>query len=155
MKRIKIFSMGALLTGLLLTGIPGELRAQKYLHTGGIRAGYSSGISYKGYHLYRESALEADILYNRHGFNLALLLQGYFELNRNGRFMAYAGGGAFGGDWDSDISVGIATLAGLEYHLRDLPLNLGLDWKPMLNIWRVTAADFLDFGVSVRYRFGR
>ena len=133
-----------------------ELLAQPYKHSAGIRAGYSSGISYKGFRLHRMSAFEADFLYNRHGFNLTALYEYHLEpFKKNTRTFIYLGGGAFGGDWDEQFSLGVAAVAGIEYTLRDLPLNFSFDWKPMLNVYEVFEADFLDFGLSIRYRFSK
>ena len=47
----------------------------------------------------------------------------------------------------------IAGIAGVEYTLRDLPLNISVDWKPMLNLYRSFEYDLLDFGISIHYRF--
>jgi len=140
---------------LLLALSSTDLKAQPYDHSVGIRAGYSSGITYKGFRLHRMGAYEADILYNRHGFNISALYAHHMEPFRNERFLFYAGGGAFGGEWDEEFSVGVLAVAGMEYTIRDLPLNFGLDWRPMLNIYRNSATDFLDFGICIRYRFGR
>jgi hypothetical protein len=105
-----------------------ELLAQPYMHSAGIRAGYSSGISYKGFRLHRMSGYEADILYNRHGFNITALYEYHLEpFKKNTRTFLYLGGGAFGGDWDEAFSMGVAAVAGIEYTLRDLPLNFSLD----------------------------
>ena len=101
------------------------------------------------------AAIEADILYNRHGFNLSALYEHHMEPFRNKKVLIYLGGGAFGGDWDEEFSMGVVAAAGIEYNTRDLPLNFGLDWRPMLNVYRIFAPDLLDFGISVRYRFGR
>jgi hypothetical protein len=131
----------------------GEVSAQPYEHSGGIRAGYSSGITYKGFFMHRLAAIEADVLYNRHGFNLTGMYEYHMELSRNKRWFAYVGGGAFGGNWENELSLGIAVAGGIEYIVRDLPLNFSLDWKPMLNLYRSMEADFLDFGISIRYRF--
>lgn len=129
------------------------ISAQPYEHSVGVRAGYSSGISYKGFFRHRMAAVEASILYNRHGFNVNALYEYHLEPFRNKRLLVYLGGGAFGGGWDEELSLGIAGIAGIEYTLRDLPLNFSLDWKPMLNIYRNFQEDLVDFGVSVRYRF--
>jgi hypothetical protein len=143
----------ALMLVLFLEGA--DLRAQPYYHSVGIRAGYSSGITYKGFRLHRMGAYEADILYNPHGFNISALYEHHMEPFRNERFLIYVGGGAFGGDWDEEFSLGVLAVAGMEYTLRDLPLNFALDWRPMLNAYRTLDADFLDFGICIRYRFGR
>jgi len=132
-----------------------QLKAQPYKHAAGIRAGYSSGISYKGFRLHRKTAFEVNILYNRMGFNLGALYEYHLEPFKSKRTFVYLGGGLFGGDWKEELSLGVAAVAGMEYTLRDLPLNFSIDWKPMLNIYALFEPDLLDFGLSVRYRFGR
>jgi hypothetical protein len=145
-----------LITTILLILGQKDLLAQPYMHSAGIRAGYSSGVSYKGFRLHRMTAFEVDLLYNRHGFNLGALYEYHLEpFKKNTRTFIYLGGGAFGGDWEDEFSIGLAAVAGLEYTLRDLPLNFSIDWKPMLNLYAVFEPDLLDFGLSVRYRFGR
>lgn len=150
----KTYLIGLALTLVLVLG-GAELKAQPYMHSVGIRAGYSSGVSYKGFRLHRMGAYEADILYNRHGFNISALYEHHLEPFRNERFLVYLGGGAFGGDWDDEFSIGVLGVLGIEYTIRDQPLNIGLDWRPMLNVYRTFAYDFLDFGLCIRYRFGR
>jgi len=148
-----LIALGAM---LFISAAHSELLAQPYMHSAGIRAGYSSGISYKGFRLHRMSGYEADILYNRHGFNITALYEYHLEpFKKNTRTFIYLGGGAFGGNWDEAFSMGVAAVAGIEYTLRDLPLNFSLDWKPMLNIYAVFEPDWLDFGLSIRYRFSR
>lgn len=140
---------------LCLATLQAELKAQPYHHAAGIRAGYSSGISYKGFRLHEMWAIEADLLYNRNGLNLTALYEYHLEPFRNKRALIYLGGGAFGGDWKEEFSLGVAAVAGVEYTLRDQPLNFSFDWKPMLNIYALFEPDLLDFGLSIRYRFGR
>lgn len=137
--------------GLLLYGL--QLAAQPYSHAAGIRAGYSSGLTYKGFLLHRPAAIEADFMYNPHGLNLSLLYQYHRELDPRGRWLVHAGGGLFGGQWDDAFSLGLSPGLGIEYVIRKTPLNFGLDWKPMLNLYRKFAFDPLDFGLSIRYRF--
>lgn len=129
------------------------LKGQPYEHSGGVRAGTSSGITYKGFFRHQMAALEAGAMYNRHGLNLFVLYEHHMELFRSKRWLAYMGGGAFGGKWEEEISLGLAAVGGIEFVVRDLPLNFSVDWKPMINIFRIYELDFLDFGVSIRYRF--
>lgn len=142
-------------TSLFIIGlaISFTLEAQPYEHSLGVRAGYSSGITYKGFFRHRMAAIEGQLLYNRHGFNVSGIIEHHAELFRSQRLLAYLGGGAFGGNWDSEFSAGIAAIAGVEYTIRDVPLNFSIDWKPMMNIYRIFEVDFLDFGISIRYRF--
>lgn len=145
----------SLVLTLVLAICCAELKAQPYLHSVGIRAGFSSGLSYKGFRLHRMGAIEGNILYNRHGFNLSALYEQHWEPFRNERILLFLGGGAFGGEWDEEFSLGAVAVAGIEYTFRDQPINIGLDWRPMLNVYRTLAPEFLDFGLCIRYRFGK
>lgn len=145
----------SLVLTLVLTICCAELKAQPYLHSVGIRAGFSSGLSYKGFRLHRMGAIEGNILYNRHGFNLSALYEQHWEPFRNERILLFLGGGAFGGEWDEEFSLGAVAVAGIEYTFRDQPINIGLDWRPMLNVYHIFAPEFLDFGLCIRYRFGK
>ena len=130
-----------------------SLLAQPYHHAGGVRAGYSSGLTYKGFFLHSMRSVEIDALYNQHGLNISALYLMHWEPSRNSRWLFYAGGGIFGGEWEQDLSLGLVAIGGIEYVLRDLPLNFGVDWKPMLSIYRDVNYDLLDFGITIRYRF--
>ena len=155
MKATQKMKLMSLAMTLVLAFCCAGLKAQPYMHSVGIRAGYSSGITYKGFRLHRMGAIEGDILYNRHGFNLSALYEQHWEPFRDEKLLVYLGGGAFGGDWDEEFSLGVLAVAGIEYTFRDQPINIGLDWRPMLNVYHVFAPDFLDFGLCLRYRFGR
>ncbi len=130
-----------------------NLHSQPYEHSLGVRAGYSSGITYKGFFRHRLTSVEADALYNRHGLNISALYGIHAEPFRSKQWLIYAGGGLFGGNWENDISLGITAVGGIEFVVRDLPLSFSMDWRPMLNIYRKFEADMLDLGVSLRYRF--
>ncbi|MCK4990487.1 MAG: hypothetical protein KAS29_08380, partial [Bacteroidales bacterium] len=98
---------------LSLFTLQAKLQAQPYMHSAGIRAGYSSGISYKGFRLHRMSAFEVDFLYNKHGLNLGALYEYHLEpFKKSTRTFIYLGGGAFGGQWDEEFSLGVAAVAG-------------------------------------------
>jgi hypothetical protein len=148
--RMKRLRNPILVTTLLL---PLMLQAQPYAHAGGVRAGYSSGLTYKGFFLHRMTAIEADGYYNQHGLNLAALYEMHAEPFRSSRWLGWFGGGIYGGKWDGELSTGVCAIGGIEYTLRKVPLNFGLDWRPMLNIYRELTYDLLDFGVTIRYRF--
>lgn len=127
--------------------------AQVYENAAGIRAGYSSGMSYKRFFLHSANAIEADVYYNNHGLHLSGQFLTHLEADRKSRWLIYGGGGPFGGQWDEDLSLGICGVIGVEYLIRDLPLNVGVDWRPMLNLYRHFDYDLLDFGLTIRYRF--
>ena len=137
----------------ILILVPAFLDAQVYEHAAGVRAGYSSGFTYKGFLKHSTGAVEIDAYYNNHGLNLTALYAQHYVPFRSKRWMIYAGGGLFGGEWEEELSLGISAVGGIEFVVRDLPLNFGLDWKPMLNVYRIYGIDLLDFGISLRYRF--
>ena len=118
---------------LLLSSVVAS--AQPYENAVGIRAGYSSGLNYK--HITNDDlVIEAKGLYNRHGFQFTGLLAYQFSPYDKKRLFYYAGGGIFGGNWEEEAAVGAALVIGSEYVFRDVPLAIGLEWKPMLNIFK-------------------
>ncbi|MBN1132331.1 MAG: hypothetical protein JXR52_09005 [Bacteroidales bacterium] len=134
---------------LLLTT---ALRGQEYDHSAGIRAGFSSGLVYKGF-FKKNQAVALEALYNRNGLNFSILYQHQVIPFRNKRFQIYFGGGPFSGQWAEQFSLGIAATSGIEYIMRDLPLVFSFDWKPLFNVIKVTGFEIIDFGLSLRYRF--
>jgi hypothetical protein len=58
--------------------------------------------------------------------------------------------------WDTDVSVGIDLIAGLEYSLEpwiNFPLSLSIDYKPGINFFGQWAGTLADFSFSLRYTF--
>lgn len=144
---------GKILFFVLFTSLFCNAVSQPYEHSGGIRAGYSSGLSYKGFFRYSLGAVEGDLLYNRNGFNVTILYELHYEAFRTKRVLLYGGGGLFGGNWEEHPSAGISPVAGIEFIVRDLPVNFSIDWKPMINVYRYFHYDVADVGISIRYRF--
>lgn len=138
---------------LIFLFLPLGLMAQPYQHSAGVRAGYTSGLSYKGFFLHSMNAIELNVGYNRHGLNISGLFDYHMELFGDEQWHAYFGGGPFAGEWDEEFSLGIVAVAGVEYQLRKTPLIFGLDWRPMLNAYRNFDYDLVDFGLNIRYRF--
>jgi len=138
---------------LSLVVLPATIVAQPYEHAIGVRAGYTSGLSYKGFFLHSMNAIELDVGYNQHGLNISGLYEVHMEPFRNSHWLAYFGGGVFGGEWEQELSLGLVAVGGIEYTLHKTPLNFGIDWRPMVNVYRSFAYDLLDFGLTIRYRF--
>ncbi|PSL05522.1 outer membrane insertion C- signal [Cecembia rubra] len=51
--------------------------------------------------------------------------------------------------------LGVSGEIGLEYKFREVPLVLGLDWRPRVDIVEVTDFRPGGFGLNIRYAFGR
>ena len=53
------------------------------------------------------------------------------------------------------LIIGVSGEIGLEYRFREFPFVLGLDWRPRVDILETTALKAGDFGLNIRYAFGR
>jgi hypothetical protein len=75
----------------------------------------------------------------------------------------YLGGGAHVGYWDRRPNrwdrgyarsvFGVDFILGLEYTFVDIPLNLAVDWKPMVNFVGYNSFWGDEFALSIRFAF--
>lgn len=65
----------------------------------------------------------------------------------------YMGAGAFLGAYDDDFNIGGAFEIGLEYRFEEVPIAIGLDYRPKLEIIDETKFDWESFGLNIRYVF--
>lgn len=135
---------------LIFIWMAAALNAQPYENAVGIRAGYSSGLHFK--HITDDDlVIEGSALYNRHGFQFNGLLAYQLSPYDKKKLYYYAGGGVFAGNWDEETSIGAALAVGSEYVFRQVPLTIGLEWKPMLSAYRSFAYAIPDIGITVRF----
>jgi hypothetical protein len=152
-----------ILTLTLVIFISAFAAAQDYNTGVGLRLGFWNGLTVKHF-ISQRSALEGLLLTRMSGFEIT----GLFEVHNNAfdveRLNWYYGGGAHIGFWngkntswdDPDgnyTSIGIDGIIGIEYNFKDVPINIGLDWKPIFNLSGYTV--FLGEGgaLSIRYIF--
>jgi hypothetical protein len=125
------------------------LHAQAYKNAVGIRAGYSSGLNYR--HLaYRGMLYEGQALFNSTGFQFTALAGFQYTPHDKKRVYYYAGAGPYYGNWDGETAVGAALALGSEFVFRQVPLTIGAEWKPLVNLYRNFNHVIPDFGVTVR-----
>lgn len=154
-----------LIIALLLFSI-GKANAQNDYHTAlGLRFAYGTGIDVK-HNLDESSSIEGLLDMQWRG----LLITGLYEKNfpvikQEKGFRFYMGGGAHLGFWGDyrnhpwydekdnrqHIAIGLDGIIGLEYTFKEIPLNLAIDWIPMLNIADHAAFWGGGVGISVRY----
>jgi hypothetical protein len=136
-------------TILLFFIFSGCLSAQPYEHAVGIKAGYSSGIVYK---LFPDKsyALEGQALYNNHGFQFTALYEYHFTPYSKKRLYYYGGAGPYAGNWNDEFALGAAICLGSEFVFRQAPLTLGLEWKPMINLYKSFDYAIPDIAVTVK-----
>jgi hypothetical protein len=136
-----------IITGILL--LQGTLSAQPYDNAVGIRAGYSSGITFRHF-TDREVFLEGLALYNMHGFQFTAMYGYQFSPYAKERLHYYGAAGLHAGNWENDLSVGAAVAVGSEFAFRKAPVVIGLEWKPMISIFRVFDTGLPDLAVTLR-----
>jgi len=127
----------------------GVLFAQPYKNAVGVRAGYSSGITFR-HSIDREFLAEGLALYNRHGFQFTALYGYQFTPYAKERLYYYGNAGLHIGNWEEDFALGAAIAVGSEFVFRDAPVIIGLEWKPMINIYRILDYGIPDIAVTLR-----
>jgi hypothetical protein len=127
----------------------GIVTAQPYEHAIGIKAGYSSGVVYKML-TYRGGALAGQALYNNRGFQFTALYEYQFTPYAKKRLYYYGGGGIHAGNWEDEFALGIALSLGTEFVFRKAPLTAGLEWKPMVNLYRTFGYAIPDIALTVK-----
>ena len=123
--------------------------AQPYEHAIGIKAGYSSGVIYKMF-ADRNGALSGQALYNNHGFQFTALYDYQYTPYARKRLYYYAGGGVYAGNWEEEFALGIALSLGSEFIFRKAPLIAGLQWKPMVNLYKTFDYAVPDIALTVK-----
>jgi hypothetical protein len=137
--------------------------AQEYTTGAGLRLGRYQGITVKHF-IKKGTAIEGILATQYGGFFIA----GLYEKQQNAfdtpHLDWYYGVGAHIGSWDgghsdnwvsngeSYTTIGIDGIIGLEYTF-DVPVNLGLDWKPAFNFSSPSGFWFDGLSLSVRYTF--
>jgi hypothetical protein len=150
------------LTIMTLTMIAAMASAQEYKTGIGVRAGFSSGLTIKHF-LSRNAAFEGLLTTRWQGFDITGLYEIHNQAFDVKQLSWYYGGGAhlgfyngtyvsWGHNGTAYTILGIDGVLGLEYTFIELPINIGIDWKPALNL--IGYVGFWSEGAfSVRYVF--
>jgi len=136
---------------------------QNYEKAVGLRFGLHNGLSYKQF-VTHQTAIEGIIVTRWHGWEIVGLLEYNNELDSNGSLVWFYGFGGHLGSyssvythWDgtteSYMVIGVDGILGIEYKFDNIPLAVGLDWKPYFNIIGYSRFFGDGGGLSVRYTF--
>jgi len=141
-------------------------KAQDYRNAIGIRGGFSSGITFK--HLKSNNrGFEGILSWHPSGFTIT----GLYEVHKAAAFGTprlnwYYGGGAHIGFYNDRpryyryypdypnrtfVAMGADGIIGIEYNIREIPLNFSFDLIPRLNL--LYPAFWVDPGLSIRLYF--
>lgn len=129
----------------------------------GIRAGFDQGISLKHF-MNSTDAIEGIVSFRFRGFIATALWERHANAFAIDRLNWYYGGGAHIGFWryydghpwydkddGSKTVIGIDGILGIEYNIKEIPINVSLDYKPAINFIGFNNAIFDGGALSVRY----
>ena len=152
----------------LLIMVSGAAMAQPpYRNELGLRFGAGTAIDYRHF-TNDNTSLEAMLAFRWRGFIITGLYEKNFPvIKETPGFNLYIGGGAHIGFWDryhshpwfddhvrrSYTAIGVDGIIGFEYTFKEVPINLAVDWKPMINIIDYASFWAGDAGFSIRYAF--
>jgi len=131
------------------------LSAQKIQVSGyelGIRLGSwgGAGASVDGIINLGQNRIHADLGFFQEAFTIEAFYDWNFPIAEGFSFYPGLGGGmAF---TDAGFVLGIGGELGFEYAF-DIPLSIGLDWRPMILLVNVSEFGYNYAGLNIRYRF--
>jgi len=148
-----------ILTFIMAFALIALVNAQDYETGIGLRGGFSSGFTLKHF-VSKKSAFEGIIAMNA-GSSRGFDLVGLYELHNlafdvehlNWYYGFGAHIGTFNDNNDSGTNLGIDGILGIEYNFSEAPINIGLDWKPVFNVFGNTGLHPDGGALSVRYIF--
>ncbi len=148
----------------ILVSVALKINAQDYNTGIGIRGGPSNGLTVKHF-ITENAALEGLLATRWDGFNITGLYEIHATAFNTPRLNWYYGLGGHIGFWDGTKNdywfnhsgnytvVGIDGIIGIEYNIETIPFNIGMDWKPGLNIIGYQGFWGDEAAISVRFIF--
>lgn len=112
--------------------------------------------------LRNNKAWEAQAMFWDKGARFVALYEFHFyNLDNAGRIAWYVGPGAhigfykskFQESYNSSADIGIDGVIGLDYKIKNVPINLSLDWQPSISVVGKSTASPALGGLAVRYTF--
>lgn len=152
-----------ILTFILIIFVVSFANAQDYRTGIGLRGGFSNGLTVKHF-LTGKTAVEGILSTRWRGFDVTGLYEIHNQAFNTERLNWYFGFGGHVGFWNGDyanwgepginyIIVGIDGILGIEYNFKEVPINIGLDWKPAFNLIGYTGFWGDGGALSIRYIF--
>jgi hypothetical protein len=137
--------------------------SQDYKTGMGIRAGIFDGLTLK-YFLWEQVASEIILDTRWRGVDVTVLYEMHKQAFDIERLKCYYGGGGHIGIWNGNYIpwgkpgssyevMGVDGILGLEYSFKKFPFNMGIDWKPVINIIGIKNFWIDDGALSMRYIF--
>lgn len=136
----------------VLFALGSTVKAQKTGYELGIRLGdtYGSSIAFDGMIPIESGRIHANLGLWDDGLTLAGLYNWQFPIVKSLYF--YPGVGGTLSTAGNEVGIGAVGEVGLEYKF-DIPISIGLDWRPVLGIINYSGFHADGLGLNVRYRF--
>ena len=162
MSYLRLFIMRKIILTIVLTlCFVTLLSAQEYKTGIGFRGGFSQGLTLKHF-VSNRTAFEGLLLTRWSGFGLIGLYEIHNQAFDVDHLNWYYGFGAHLGFWNGDYTYwgnpgtsytvfGLDGIIGIEYSFAEAPINIGLDWKPAVNL--VGYPGFWADGGAISIRF--
>jgi hypothetical protein len=152
-----------IITSLVFICLISLSNAQDYKTGVGLRVGFYNGLTVKHF-ISRKSALEAQLASRWKGFDITGLYELHDQAFSTERLKWFIGFGGHMGFWNGDNTtwgnadtnytvIGVDGILGIEFSLREIPLNIGLDWKPVYNFSGYSGFWYDGGAFSIRYIF--
>jgi len=151
------------MTLLIVLSLVSISNAQDYKTGIGARLGFNQGLTVKHF-ISQKSALEFLLATRWRGFEITGLYEVHNQAFNTERLRWYFGFGGHIGFWNGDNAnwgepgvdytvIGIDGILGLEYSFVEVPINIGIDWKPSYNLSGYTGFWADGGAISIRYIF--
>ena len=133
-----------------------------YTYSLGVKM-YPSAVSYKQF-IRTNKAIEALGYFSLDGFRATLVYETYAPIEGNENLSWYVGYGGHLGIWSetwkknnpdhtAGIAVGVDGILGLDYKVKNAPLNISVDWQPSFNFVGSSYFESGWAGIGIRYTF--
>jgi hypothetical protein len=167
----------ALFTLLIVLVFSTQVSAQSYTlepekKTGPFTTGYKKAIGVKmypsaiSYKTFKTDTKAFEILgyFTLDGFRATVMMEKYSSFANTDQLSWYIGYGGHMGLWseewkknnpthDAGIALGVDGIIGLDYKVKNAPLNLSLDWQPSFNFVGSSYFESGWAGLGIRYTF--
>lgn len=122
---------------------------------------YPSAISYKKF-THSNKALEVLGYFTLDGFRATVLREIYAPIEGNEQLSWYVGYGGHIGIWSDEwkknnpshtagIALGVDGILGMDYKVKNAPLNISIDWQPSFNFVGSSYFESGWAGIGIRY----
>ena len=139
-----------------------ELTSNPYKKAIGVKM-YPSAITYKQFNQ-QNKAVEILGYFTLDGFRATVLFEKYSPIADVDNLSWYIGYGGHLGLWSEEwkksnpnhsagIALGVDGILGLDYKIKNAPLNLSIDWQPSFNFVGSSYFESGWAGIGVRYTF--